>query len=182
MGFVRLGFSEASFNPLPIEPLLFLLCLAEPELSLWFALIATVGSVLGGCFGYYIGYLGERTILERFFAHDKIDKVHKMYQKWGALAVLIAGFSPIPYKLATISAGVFYIDFKQFTIASIIGRGGRFFIEGFLLMYFGHTIIALIEEYWDVVSIAVAVVLVIGYLVWRHYSKVSNRSNRVIAK
>ena len=112
-GLFVLSFIEASFFPVPIETLLFILCLASPENSLWYASIATVGSTLGGVSGYYIGYVGKMAILEKLFRKDKIEKAHNLFNKYGWLTVFIGGFTPLPYKLVTIASGVFYIDLKK---------------------------------------------------------------------
>lgn len=168
-GLFILAFTESSFNPIFVELLLFPLCLANPELSLWFALVATVGSVLGGAFGYGIGLFGKAAILDRFFSKKKIEKVHKMYDEHGSLSVFLGAFTPLPYKIFTISAGVFYISFPRFIVASIFGRGIRFFLEAFLIMMYGHTIIDFIDAYFNWISVAVGVLLVLSYVVWYNY-------------
>ena len=131
------AFTEASFNPFPVEVIFIPLALASPDSVLLLALIATLGSVLGAIFGYYIGYFGKIAILERFFSQHKIAKVHNLYNKYESWAVFIAGFTPIPFKLITISGGAFYINLKKFVLFSILGRGFRFFTEAIFIIYFG---------------------------------------------
>ena len=120
-GLFILAFIESSFFPIPPDILLIILTLANPEMAIIFAAICTVGSVLGGIFGYYIGVAGEHIILEKFIAKDKIEKAHKLFGKYGPWAIFIAGFSPIPYKVFTVAAGVFYIDISIKTYKIILG-------------------------------------------------------------
>lgn len=133
-----LSFAESSFFPIPPDLLLITLSLINPKISLFYPLICTIASVLGGMFGYCIGYFGGRPIAERLFKKEKIKLVHNYFQKYEAWAIFIAAFTPIPYKVFTIGAGVFYINFLKFIIASLFGRGGRFFIVGTAIMLFGE--------------------------------------------
>ncbi|MEK6903791.1 MAG: VTT domain-containing protein, partial [Nanoarchaeota archaeon] len=120
-----------------------------------------------GMFGYWIGVMGERVILEKFFSHDKIARVHKLFERYGAWAVFIAAFTPIPYKVFTIAAGVFYISLKKFIIASLIGRGMRFFLFAFLIVRYGNAIIQLIEQYEIPLLIASVALLFLGFFFYR---------------
>ncbi len=166
LGLFILAFMESSFFHVPPDLLLIVLCLNKPESSLLYALICTVGSVLGALFGYLIGHLGKIAILKRFFSEKKIRKVHEMFNKYEAWAIFIAGFTPIPYKIFTIAGGVFYIDLKKFVLASIASRGLRFFIEAILLMLFGEVMVRFINDYFDMlslISVAVAVLIFIWY-------------------
>lgn len=171
LGLFILAFMESSFFPIPPDILLIVLCVAEPEKALFFAAICTLGSVIGGMLGYLIGYLGKETILTKFFSERKIAKVHRLFNKYEAWAITIAAFTPLPYKVFTIAAGVFYIDFKKFVIASAIGRGMRFFIIAIMIMFFGETIISIIEQYFNWVSILVVLIAVIIYFVYMKYFK-----------
>ena len=168
-GLFILSVIEASFFPVPIETLLFILSLANPENSLFYAFIATVGSTLGGIAGYYIGYVGEMTVLEKMFKKEKIEKAHQLFNKYGWWAVFIGGFTPLPYKLFTIASGVFYIDLKKFISASIISRGLRFFAEAILLMLYGPIIVDFLNKHFNLISIAVVISLITGYWVYRKY-------------
>ena len=164
-GLFLLAFIESSFFPIPPDVLLILLSLLNPELSMWYALICTTGSVLGGILGYYIGFLGKITVLEKMFSKSKIDKVHIYFHKYDALAIFIAGFTPIPYKVFTIAAGVFSIELKRFIIASILGRGLRFFTIAILVMYYGKTITDLIDNYLGILSLILAVLIIILWFI-----------------
>ncbi len=168
-GLFLLSFIEASFFPVPIETLLFILVLANPESALFYAFIATVGSTLGGIGGYYIGYVGEMTVLEKMFKREKIDKAHQLFNKYGWWAVFIGGFTPLPYKLFTIASGVFYIDLKKFISASIISRGLRFFAEAILLMLYGQIIIDFLNKHFNLITIVIVVLLIAGYWLYRKH-------------
>ena len=164
-GLFLLAFMESSFFPVPPDILLIILCIASPENALLFAAICTIGSVLGGCFGYFIGIKGGLPLLKRWVEEEKIKKVHNMFNKYEAWAIFAAGFTPIPFKIFTIAAGVLYINFKKFVIASFFSRGLRFFIEAILLMIFGSVIKEFINNYFDMVSISILLIILIPYII-----------------
>ncbi|MDI6794257.1 MAG: YqaA family protein [bacterium] len=163
-----LAFAESSFFPIPPDILLIALGVLNPPGALFFSAIATAGSVLGGMFGYLIGIKGGRPILEWLVAKDKIVLVHSYFEKYEAWAIFIAGFTPIPYKVFTIAAGAFYINFKRFVIASLLGRGGRFFLVGGLITFFGEDMKVFMERHLDVLSILFVVLLILGVYALRH--------------
>jgi membrane protein YqaA with SNARE-associated domain len=172
-----LAFAESSFFPIPPDVLLIALAVVSPPLALLYAAVCTVGSVLGGMFGYFIGLKGGKPILERMVARQKIAVVHEYYDRYNAWAVGIAGFTPIPYKVFTIAAGAFYINFRIFVLASCLGRGGRFFLVGGVIMLFGSQIQNLLVKYYNWASLIFIVLLVGGFLVlrklptpWKHPS------------
>ncbi|MFH1456303.1 MAG: YqaA family protein [archaeon] len=173
-GLFILAFMESSFFPIPPDVLLIILTLANPKLGLLYALICTVGSVLGAMFGYGIGYAGEKIVLEKMFRKDKIDRVHRLFDKYGAWAIAIAAFTPLPFKIFTIAAGVFYINFKKFVIASTIGRGARFFLLAGFLMVFGEMIVNMLNTYLNWISIIAVAVLVIVYLLYKKRKKIDH--------
>jgi len=138
-----LSFSESSFFPIPPDVMLAPMCLAKPKKGFYFALITTLGSVLGGIFGYLIGWFAFdliEPIIESLNYQDKLEMVQVWFNEWGFWAIFIAGFSPIPYKLFTISAGLMQMLFLPFLLASIIGRGARFFLVAFLITFGGDAI------------------------------------------
>lgn len=158
-----IAFAESSFFPVPPDALMIPLALGAPERALWFALVCTLGSVAGGILGYWIGRWGGRPVLDRIFSQEKISLVQSQYRKYDIWAVGLAGFTPIPYKLFSISAGVFELDFKRFVIATILGRGGRFFLVGLLIFFFGETVGAWLEQYFELAAVLFAVLLVGGF-------------------
>jgi len=158
-----LAFAESSFFPIPPDVLLVTLGVATPERALWYGLVCTVASVLGGALGYGIGLYGGRPILQRFFSATKVAAVEKLYDKYNAWATGIAGLTPIPYKVFTIGGGAFKINFKIFMLASLVARGLRFMVEGALLYFFGEPIKDFLFEQFNWLSIAFVVLLVGGF-------------------
>jgi membrane protein YqaA with SNARE-associated domain len=170
-GLFILAFLESIFFPIPPDLLLIILALADPSNALWFALAATLGSVFGGIFGYSIGFYVGKPILYKLFKEEKINKVHKLFEKYESSAIFIAGFTPIPYKVFTLTAGSLYIDFKKFIIASFLSRGLRFFlIAGFIALY-GEEVVSLIEQYFGLFTIGLVILVGIVYLVYRILKK-----------
>ena len=111
LGLFILAFIESSFFPIPPDILLVVLALGDTSNAFWFASVATLGSVLGGIFGYGIGFFFGEVVLRKFVKEEKLMKVHDFFNKYEAQAILVAAISPFPYKIVTISAGLFYISF-----------------------------------------------------------------------
>ena len=165
-GLFILSFIESSFFPIPPDLLLITFAIEMPEQALWFAAVATLGSVLGGMFGYAIGYFGGQPVLERFVSKKKIAKVHTFFNRYEAWAIFIAGFTPLPYKVFTIAGGVFSINFRKFILASLVSRGLRFFIEAVLIMYFGKTIVEFLTSTFNLITISVVMIFIVVYVVY----------------
>jgi len=160
-----LAFAESSFFPIPPDVLLIALALSIPRKSFYFAAIASIGSVTGGVFGYGIGFyfmnfIGSH-IINLYGLSHKFDYIQGLYRHYDAWAVAIAGFTPIPYKVFTITAGAFKINFFVFVVASFISRSARFFIIALLLRKYGVPIKIFIEKYFNILTL-IAVLLVIG--------------------
>ncbi len=166
-----LAFAESSFFPLPPDILLIALALGDPGLGWWYATIATVGSVLGGAFGYGIGWFGGRPLLLKFLGQGRMDLVHQYFQRYEAWAILIAGFTPIPYKIFTIGAGAFYVDFRTFIVVSVISRGARFFLVAGAIQFLGPWVKDMIEKYFNLFSIIFMVLLILGFWLVHHHGK-----------
>jgi len=167
-----LAFCESSFFPIPPDILLIALAVAAPGKSFRYALVCSAGSVLGGCFGYLIGWkfmetIGNRIILFYDFG-DKFEYIRHLYQSYDAWAVGVAGFTPIPYKVFTISAGAFHINFPVFLFASLVSRSARFFLVGGLIYKFGPEIQAFIEKYFNMLAVAFTVLLIAGFVVIKY--------------
>jgi len=166
------AFAESSFFPIPPDVLLIPLSLSAPSRALWFATLSTVFSVLGGMFGYFLGAVAfdsiGRPLLELYGLMEAFARLQEWYQTYDVWAVGIAGFTPIPYKVFTVSAGFFKPNFPAFVFASTLGRGGRFFLVAILLRLFGEPIKEFIDRYFNWLTLAVAVLFVGGFLVL-HY-------------
>jgi membrane protein YqaA with SNARE-associated domain len=170
-----IAFAESSVFPIPPDVLLIALCLGRPDLAFWYATICTVGSVLGGMVGYAIGFWGGRPVVARLFGADKVELVHRYFERYEAWAVGIAGFTPIPYKVFTIGAGVFYVDFGVFVIASVVSRGARFFLVAGLLYFFGPPVRVFIERHFEWLTVLLVAGIVGGFLVLRYLAPRSLR-------
>jgi len=164
-----LAFAESSFFPIPPDLLLIAVCLAKPAMGFWFATVTSIGSVLGGAFGFFIGLKGGRPLLIKLFKEKKINAVDRLFEKYGVWAVLIAGFTPIPYKIFTISSGAFRMNFRKFIIASLLSRSSRFFIVASFIWLVSPYIKDIIpEEKWptaiNIFSFAFVVLLIGGFI------------------
>jgi len=167
-----LAFCESFFFPIPPDILLIALAVAVPAKALKYALVCSVGSVLGGMLGYLIGWqfmavIGER-IVAFYGVEGKVHYIEGIYQHYDAWAVGIAGFTPIPYKVFTIAAGMFKINFWVFVVASLVSRSARFFILGGLIYAFGPRIQRFIDRYFNILAVAFCVLLVVGFILIKY--------------
>lgn len=164
-----LAFCESSFFPIPPDVLLMALAFSIARKSFKYAAICSAGSILGGGFGYFIGFglfdFVGIPILATLGLMEKFDYVKEQYNSNAFSAVAIAGFTPIPYKVFTIAAGACKINLWTFFIASAISRSGRFFIVAALICIFGPKIKHFIEKYFNIISIAFVVLIVAGFFV-----------------
>jgi len=145
-----LSFAESSFFPIPPDVMLAPMSVAQPNRAFWFATLTTVTSVLGGILGYLIGAFAFDFIepwLQASAYWHKFESAHMWFDEWGVWVIFVAGFSPIPYKLFTISAGVLSLALIPFIFASFIGRGARFFLVAGLLKYLGPKLEPIIMKY-----------------------------------
>jgi len=167
-----LALAESSFFPVPPDVLLIALAISIPARSFRYALICSVGSLLGGVIGYLIGYqfmdLIGMKIVEFYGFTQQYAAVGDLYDRYNAWAVGIAGFTPIPYKVFTISAGAFKINFIVFFIASAISRSARFFLVGWLIHAFGPEIRLFIDRYFNLLAIVFVVLLIGGFIVIKY--------------
>ena len=162
------SFFESIIFPLPPDPLLIAIGLIRPESALWLAGLVTVSSVIGAVVGHWLGRRYGRPLLYRFVATDKVERVEEMFRKYGAWAVLVAAFTPIPYKVFAVTAGILDMDRRIFVIVSLIGRGARFFTLGVLLFFYGDSIESFLDTRFEtaVVVVAAAVTFVAGLAVF----------------
>ena len=160
-----IAFTESSFFPIPPDLLLLPMALARPLKWLRLAIITTFFSVLGGIFGYFIGvFLWDtigQSIIEFYHLENQFDLFKKNYNEKGALIVFVAGFTPIPYKLITISSGGMHLDLITFIIASFISRGARFFILTGIIRLFGDAAKKLIDKYFSILTLILGLIIII---------------------
>lgn len=172
-----IAFVESSFFPIPPDVLLIALCMGAPKKGFRFAAWCALASVLGGVAGYYIGYAAEP--LGRWIIFDLLhygaawDKVAELYGSNAFLAILTAAFTPIPYKVFTIAAGVFHEQVSLWTLigASVIGRTARFMLVASAIYFFGPPIKRLLDKYLEVVTVAFTVLLIGGFVLIKYLLK-----------
>ncbi len=165
-------FLESSLFPIPPDPLMIPLMLAKRAQAFRIAAICTAVSVAGGFLGYAIGlFLFEtvgKWVFETYHLMDTFDSMKSGFDEWGAWIIIAKGMTPIPYKLLTISAGVFKFNLLTFTIASVVSRSMRFFLLAALLYYFGPPIREFIEKRLEILTLAFLVALVGGFLALKY--------------
>lgn len=161
-----LSFIESSFFPIPPDVLLMAICFSAPKRWLAAAFWCTVASVLGGVFGWYIGWGLWETVGQPIVALYKgeavMETVKVWYDQYGFWGVLIAAITPVPYKIFTIASGVFQFDLVQLIIASILGRGFRFFLVAGLIRGFGPAIKPFLEKHFEIAVVLFTVLGVLG--------------------
>ncbi len=163
------SFIEASIFPIPPDPLLIALCLGKPSKSLYFGVICSIFSVLGAIAGYFIGW-GIWELVDTFFFNHVItteafEYVNRKYAENAFLAILGAAFTPIPFKVFTVTAGVFKINLFIFVIACAIGRSARFMLLSVLILIFGQKIKVFIDKYFNALAILFFIMLVLGFFI-----------------
>lgn len=162
------SFIESSFFPIPPHPLLGLMCLARPEKALRYGFICTLASVMGGLFGYSIGYFAYETIgtslLKALGLWETFPSAACYLREYGAEIILIKGATPIPFKLLTLTAGFIHMNLFTFIWASVLSRAFQFMLVGFLFWKFGAPIKAFIEKYLALLSAAFLVAVVGGFI------------------
>ena len=165
--------AESVVFPLPPDPLLIALALRNPDAALFLAALTTAASVAGGLVGHWLGRRFGRPPLLRLHS-GRVERVESMFQRHGFWTVAIAGLTPIPYKVFTISAGVFDVPRLQFVLASILGRGLRFGMYGVLIFFWGDRVEEFLDERFDLIVSVLAVGLVagvIGWLLWLRWKR-----------
>ena len=177
-----LSLSESFFFPIPPDVLLIPLCLGNRHKAFHFAFICSLSSIIGGVIGYFIGKslwwsipgIEYSAIANIFFdyvpglTNDSFNHIKNLYDKWDFWIVFTAGFTPIPFKLITISSGTFNINFMMFVIASIISRSARFFLLAILIRIFGEHIRIFIEKYFNLLAILFTVMLIGGFAIIKY--------------
>ncbi len=173
-----LAFAEASFFPIPPDALLIALVLGSTKKAFKFAAICLAGSVTGAVVGYLIGHFlwwtaaNEFTAIAQFFFNnipgfttEQFYDIQELYNKYDFWIIFTAGFTPLPYKVITISSGAFHINMAMFLFASIISRGARFFLVAGLIWKFGPQIKSFIDKYFNWLAIVFTILLIGGFVI-----------------
>ncbi len=167
------AFSESVVFPIPPDPLLIAVGVASPGSAIWIAALVTAASVIGAFFGHLLGRKLGRPLLHRLVSESKVDRAEALFNRYGAWAILVAAFTPIPYKVFTILAGILDLRLKTFLLASLIGRGARFISIGVLIFIFGESIQEFIENNFELLTIVAGaglVLLVAAFVAYRTYT------------
>lgn len=165
-----LSFAEASFFPIPPDPLQIALSVSKPKRSFYYALVNGLGSVAGAMLGWAIGYFlweSSGDLIIRCIpglTQDRYEVAAGYFEQWGFLAILIAAFTPIPFKVFTIAAGGFHVPFIPFVLVTAVSRGMRFFLVAGLIRAFGDPIREFIDRYLNLLTIVFAALLIGGFL------------------
>ena len=166
-----LTFAESVFFPIPPDVLLAPMVLAKPQKAWRLASLTTIASILGGCVGYMLGYLmfepWIQPLITEFGYQARFDTAMAWFGKWGVWVVFIAGFSPIPYKLFTVSAGFLQMAFLPFLIASTVGRGLRFFLVAGIIQWGGSAMEQKLRQWVDVLGWLLVILILCAYFIFR---------------
>ncbi|MFC5732515.1 YqaA family protein [Cytobacillus gottheilii] len=171
-----ISFADSSFFPIPPDVLLIPLGIANPDKVFAYALLTTAASVLGAAFGWVIGKRLGRPVLKFIISESKINKVEEYFAKYGAMAILISAFTPFPFKIFTIFAGISNVKLNVLIIWSIIGRGARFFLEAVIILYLGAKAGPYIQEHFTQITLIGGGAVVTAYLL---YLVIKNRTKPI---
>jgi membrane protein YqaA with SNARE-associated domain len=169
-----ISFAESSFFPIPPDVLQVALSVARPKRAFYYAAVSAVASVLGGIAGWAIGYALWSIVADFFFSYvpgfsrENVAFVQTKYEENAFLAILAAAFTPIPYKVFTIAAGVFHIGLPTLIAASALGRSGRFFAVAACIYWCGPKVKHLLEKYFEIATLAFFALLVGGFLLVKY--------------
>lgn len=162
------SFVESSFFPIPPDVMLIPMIIAQRLKAWWYATIATIGSVIGGAFGYAIGFFAfesiGKPILEFYGKAEGFAEFTQWFNEWGVWILIAKGWTPFPYKVLTITAGVTHMPFLEFMLASVVARAMRFYLVAGLLYFFGEPIRDFIEKQLTLVTTVFVVLLVGGFV------------------
>jgi len=166
------SFAESSFFPIPPDAMIIPMVLAQPEKAWRIATVATVASVIGGLFGYAIGYYLYETagqwLIDFYGLQSGFDSFRDEFNRYGFWIILVKGATPIPYKVVTIACGIAHYSLGMFMLASVITRGGRFFAEAALLQRYGEPIRNFVEKRLTLVTTVFVILIVAGFVAVRY--------------
>lgn len=161
-GLFAVAFLEFFLLPIPPDLVLIPLSIANPEFALFYAAIATSGSISAGLVGYGIGHVGGQVALQSRFSNDQVEKAEAYFEQYGMVTIAIGAFAPIPegFELLSIAAGALQIDLKLYLLGSLLGRGGKYFLEAALVLLIGEAVRSLTEaELYMIIGIVTLIIL-----------------------
>jgi len=161
LGLLIVAFFEAIFLPVPPDVMLLPLSMMRHELSFWYSFLATFASVSGALVAYFIGGKAGRPIIEKIVAKTTVKQVEKLFAKYGGWSVAIAAFTPVPFKVFALGAGIFRVRIWAFFLASVLGRGARFFLEGGLVFFLGEKAQVYLGRNFEITTLVLAVLVLI---------------------
>ncbi|HBC58362.1 MAG TPA: hypothetical protein DCZ03_14475 [Gammaproteobacteria bacterium] len=164
------SFTESFVFPVPPDVMLAPMSLAKPSKAFQFALLTTVASVLGGVLGYLVGYFAIESVMpfiENMGYLEAYDRSQRWFSDWGYLAIFAAGFSPIPFKIFTVTAGAVQMSIVPFVLASLVGRGARFFLVAALMRWGGAPMESKLKQYVEMIGWGTVGLIGIAYVVHR---------------
>ncbi len=165
-----MSFAESSFFPVPVDIMLAPMALARRDKAWYFAFIATIFSVLGGVGGYLAGYFVFDALtpwLHKLGYWERYEHIRLWFEQWGIWVVFIAGFSPIPYKLFTITAGALSMALLPFVLISLLARGARFYAVSALMVWGGEKMEQQLQKYMDIIGWTVVLIVIMAYLLYQ---------------
>lgn len=163
-----MSYAESSFFPIPVDVMLAPMSLAKPDKAWHFAFIASLFSVLGGITGYIVGYYAMDVLepwIHTIGYWERYQQIILWFEEWGIWIVFIAGFSPIPYKLFTITAGALSMALLPFILISIVARSARFYAVSGLMLWGGESMEAKLRKYMDVIGWGIVIVSAVAYII-----------------
>jgi len=159
------AFTESVFNPIPVDPLLFAMAVLRPELGIVYGVVCTVCSVAGAAVGWYLGKRLGRPLLKKIASEEMVTRVDTMFTRYGSWAILIACITPIPYKVFALASGMLGFSLSRFLFVSVIGRGLRFLSIGFVIYFFGESVVDIVKERLMILSLVVGMGVVAVFII-----------------
>lgn len=169
-----ISMAESSFFPIPPDVLQIALSVAKPKRAFFYATVSAIASVLGGILGWMIGYALWEVCGPYFLkfvpglSQEAVDHVGRLYQQNAFWAIFAAAFTPIPYKVFTLAGGIFQVPLPVLISASLLGRSARFFLVATAIYFFGPSVRKLLEERLELITLALFVLIVIGFVVVKY--------------
>lgn len=160
------AFSEAFILPVLPDLILMPLCFMDPSNAFLYAGLCSLSSIAGGFVGYGVGRFGGRPLLDRLVSAARIRSVERIYQRYGIWPLAIAGFFPLPYKLFTITAGLFSLEVKHFLLASATARALRFFLVAWLMRLYGGPVAHFVHNYFGTFAAVLTTVVITGFILF----------------